>query len=45
MKAAEIQQRLADSTDAVAAVVRLYEAAGRNRQTVLRAAERRLRLG
>jgi len=45
MKAAEIQQRLADSTDEVAAVVRLYEAAGRNRQTVLRAAERRLRLG
>jgi len=45
MKAGEIQQRLADSSDEVAAVVRLYESAGRNRQTVLRAAERRLRLG
>jgi ferritin-like metal-binding protein YciE len=45
MKAAEIEQRLADASDELAAVVRLYESAGRNRQTVVRAAERRLRLG
>jgi len=45
MKAAEIQRRVEDSSDEVAAVVRLYEAAGKNRQTVLRAAERRLRIG
>jgi len=45
MKAAEIQRRLEDSSDEVAAVVRLYEAAGKNRQTVLRAAERKLRTG
>jgi ferritin-like metal-binding protein YciE len=42
MKAAEIERRLADASDSVVAVVQLYEAAGRNRQTVLRAAERRL---
>ena len=45
MKAAEIEQRLADASDELVAVVRLYEGAGRNRQTVVRAAERRLRLG
>ncbi len=45
MKAAEIQRRLEDSSDEVAAVVRLYESAGKNRQTVLRAAERKLRIG
>lgn len=45
MKAAEIEQRLADASDELAAVVRLYESASKNRQTVLRAAERRLRLG
>lgn len=45
MKVAEIQRRLEDSSDEVAAVVRLYESAGKNRQTVLRAAERRLRIG
>jgi ferritin-like metal-binding protein YciE len=45
MKAAEIQRRLEDSSDEVAAVVRLYESAGKNRQTVLRAAEQRLRTG
>jgi ferritin-like metal-binding protein YciE len=44
MKAAEIEQRLADASDELAAVVRLYEAAGKSRQSVLRAAERRLRL-
>ncbi|HET8673787.1 MAG TPA: hypothetical protein VFL87_09140 [Thermoleophilaceae bacterium] len=45
MKVAEIQRRLEDSSDEVAAVVRLYESAGKNRQTVLRAAERKLRIG
>jgi hypothetical protein len=45
MKAAEIEQRLADASDELAAVVRLYESASKNRQTVLRAADRRLRLG
>jgi ferritin-like metal-binding protein YciE len=45
MKAAEIQRRVEDSSNEVAAVVRLYESAGKNRQTVLRAAERRLRIG
>lgn len=43
MRSAEIQQRLEYASDEVAAVVRLYEAAGKNRQTVLRAADRRLR--
>lgn len=43
MRSAEIQRRLEDASDEVAAVVRLYEAAGKNRQTVLRAADRRLR--
>ena len=42
MKAAEIEQRLADASDELVVVVQLYEANGRNRQTVLRAAERRL---
>jgi ferritin-like metal-binding protein YciE len=45
MKAAEIEQRLADASDELVAVVRLYESAGRKRQTVLQAAERKLRLG
>jgi ferritin-like metal-binding protein YciE len=45
MKAAEIEQRLADASDEVVAVVQLYEGAGKKRQTVLRTAERRLRLG
>lgn len=43
MRSAEIQQRLEYASDEVAAVVRLYEAAGKNRQTVLRAADHRLR--
>jgi ferritin-like metal-binding protein YciE len=43
MKAAEIERRLEDASDELAAVARLYEAAGKNRQTVLRAADRRLR--
>jgi len=42
MKAAEIEQRLVDASDELVVVVQLYEANGRNRQTVLRAAERRL---
>jgi ferritin-like metal-binding protein YciE len=42
MKAAEIEQRLADASDELVVVVQLYEANGRKRQTVLRAAERRL---
>lgn len=42
MKAPEIEQRLADASEELVAVVQLYEANGRNRQTVLRAAERRL---
>ncbi|HEX6460265.1 MAG TPA: DUF892 family protein [Thermoleophilaceae bacterium] len=45
MRAAEITQRLADSSDEVVAVVELYEQAGKKRQSVLRAAERRLRIG
>ena len=45
MKAAEIEHRLADGSDELAAIVRLYESAGKKRQKVLRAAERRLRLG
>jgi ferritin-like metal-binding protein YciE len=44
MKAAEIEQRLKDSSDEVAAVVRLYETARKSRQSVLKATERRLRL-
>ena len=43
MKAAEIQQRLADASDEVAAVVRLYESMHKGRQTVLRAADLRIR--
>jgi hypothetical protein len=42
MKAAEIEQRLVDASDELVVVVQLYEANGRNRQTVLRAADRRL---
>jgi ferritin-like metal-binding protein YciE len=42
MSAAEIERRLEGASDEVAAVVRLYEAAGKSRRTVLRAAERRL---
>jgi ferritin-like metal-binding protein YciE len=45
MNAAEIEQRLADASRELVAVVRLYEAAGKNRSTVVRAADRRLRLG
>jgi hypothetical protein len=45
MKAAEIRRRVEHSSDEVAAVVRLYESAGKNRQTVLRAGELRLRIG
>jgi hypothetical protein len=45
MRAAEITQRLADASDELVAVVNLYESAGKKRQSVLRAAERRLRLG
>jgi ferritin-like metal-binding protein YciE len=44
MKAAEIERRLEDAGDELVAVVRLYEAGGKNRQTVLRAADRRLRI-
>jgi ferritin-like metal-binding protein YciE len=43
MKAAEIDQRLQDASDELAAVVRLYELSHKRRQTVIRAAERRLR--
>jgi hypothetical protein len=43
MKAAEIDQRLQDASDELAAVVRLYELGNKHRQTVIRAAERRLR--
>ena len=42
MKVADIEQRLVDASDELVVVVQLYEANGRNRQTVLRAAERRL---
>ncbi len=45
MRAAEITQRLADASDEVVAVVNLYESAGKKRQSILRAAERRMRLG
>jgi ferritin-like metal-binding protein YciE len=44
MKASEIEQRLEDASDELAAVVRLYETGGKNRQTVIRAADRRLRI-
>jgi ferritin-like metal-binding protein YciE len=44
MKAREIERRLEDASDELAAVVRLYEAGGKNRQTVIRAAQRRLRV-
>jgi hypothetical protein len=43
MKAAEIDQRLQDASDELAAVVRLYELGHKRRQTVIRAAERSLR--
>jgi ferritin-like metal-binding protein YciE len=45
MKATEIERRLEDSSDELAAVVRLYEVSHKNRQTVIKAAERRLRTG
>ena len=45
MKATEITQRLAQVGDEVVAIVNLYESAGKKRQSVLRAAERRLRVG
>jgi ferritin-like metal-binding protein YciE len=45
MRAAEISQRLADSSDELVAVVSLYETAGKRRQSILRIAERRLRVG
>lgn len=43
MKAAEIEARLRDASDELAAVVRLYELSHKRRQTVITAAERRLR--
>lgn len=45
MRAAEISQRLAEASDEVVAVVSLYETAGKRRQSILRIANRRLRVG
>jgi hypothetical protein len=45
MKAQDIVARLGSETDEVVAVVQLYETFHRRRQTVLRAAERRLKVG
>ena len=45
MRAAEITQRLSEASDELVAVVNLYETAGKKRQSILRAAERRMRLG
>jgi hypothetical protein len=44
MTAAQIQQRLAAADRAVVAAVSLYEGSGRSRVSVIRAADRRLRL-
>jgi hypothetical protein len=43
MTAAQIRERLASADSGVAAAVSLYEAAGRGRVSVVRAADRRLR--
>jgi ferritin-like metal-binding protein YciE len=43
MNAPEIEARLGDASDELAAVVRLYELGHKRRQTVIRAAERSLR--